>query len=110
MGRCDRTDYDLNQHIKTSGKSLDYFDPETNGRYVPYVIEPSLGVERLFLTVVCEAYDEENIGTEEKPDVRTVMRFHPALAPFKACNSSAFQEAQRAGRRALCRAFKALPC
>ena len=84
-GVADRTDYDLNQHIKTSGKSLDYFDPETNERYVPYVIEPSLGVERLFLTVVCEAYDEENIGTEEKPDVRTVMRFHPALAPFKAC-------------------------
>ena len=84
-GVADRTDYDLNQHIKTSGKSLDYFDPETNERYVPYVIEPSLGVERLFLTVVCEAYDEENIGTEDKPDVRTVMRFHPALAPFKAC-------------------------
>jgi glycyl-tRNA synthetase len=84
-GVADRTDYDLNQHIKTSGKTLDYFDPETNERYVPYVIEPSLGVERLFLSVVCEAYDEENIGTEEKPDVRTVMRFHPALAPFKAC-------------------------
>ena len=84
-GVADRTDYDLNQHIKTSGKTLDYFDPETNERYVPYVIEPSLGVERLFLTVLVEAYDEENIGTEEKPDVRTVMRFHPALAPFKAC-------------------------
>jgi glycyl-tRNA synthetase len=84
-GVADRTDYDLTQHIKTSGKSLDYFDPETNERYVPYVIEPSLGVERLFLAVVVEAYDEENIGTEEKPDVRTVMRFHPALAPFKAC-------------------------
>ncbi len=83
-GVADRTDYDLNQHIKTSGKSLDYLDPETNERYVPYVIEPSLGVERLFLAVVCEAYDEENIGTEEKPDVRTVMRFHPALAPVKA--------------------------
>jgi len=84
-GIADRTDYDLNQHIKTSGKSLDYFDPETNERYIPYVIEPSLGVERLFLTVLTEAYDEENIGTEEKPDVRTVMHFHPALAPFKAC-------------------------
>ena len=82
-GVADRTDYDLNQHIKTSGKSLDYFDPETNERYVPYVIEPSLGVERLFLAVVCEAYDEENIGTEEKPDMRTVMHFHPALAPVK---------------------------
>ncbi len=84
-GIADRTDYDLNQHIKTSGKSLDYFDPETNERYVPYVIEPSLGVERLFLTIVTEAYDEENIGTEEKPDIRTVMHFHPAIAPFKAC-------------------------
>ncbi len=84
-GVADRTDYDLTQHINTSGKTLDYFDPETNERYVPYVIEPSLGVERLFLTVVTEAYDEENIGTEDKPDVRTVMRFHPALAPFKAC-------------------------
>ena len=84
-GVADRTDYDLTQHIKTSGKTLDYFDPETNERYVPYVIEPSLGVERLFLTVLVEAYDEENIGTEDKPDVRTVMRFHPALAPFKAC-------------------------
>ena len=84
-GVADRTDYDLTQHINTSGKSLDYFDPETNERYIPYVIEPSLGVERLFLTIVVEAYDEENIGTEEKPDVRTVMHFHPALAPFKAC-------------------------
>jgi len=84
-GVADRTDYDLTQHIKTSGKTLDYFDPETNERYVPYVIEPSLGVERLFLTILVEAYDEENLGTEDKPDVRTVMRFHPALAPFKAC-------------------------
>ena len=84
-GVADRTDYDLTQHINTSGKTLDYFDPETNERYVPYVIEPSLGVERLFLTVLVEAYDEENLGTEDKPDVRTVMRFHPALAPYKAC-------------------------
>ena len=84
-GIADRTDYDLNQHIKVSGKALDYFDPETNERYVPYVIEPSLGVERLFLTVITEAYDEEDIGTPDKPDVRTVMHFHPALAPFKAC-------------------------
>ena len=84
-GVADRTDYDLTQHLNTSGQSLDYFDPETNERYVPYVIEPSLGVERLFLTVLVEAYDEENLGTEEKPDIRTVMRFHPALAPFKAC-------------------------
>ncbi len=83
-GVADRTDYDLTQHIKTSGKTLDYFDPETNERYVPYVIEPSLGVERLFLSVLTDAYDEENLGTEEKPDIRAVLRIHPALAPFKA--------------------------
>ncbi len=80
-GVADRTDYDLTQHIKTSGKSLEYFDPETNEKYVPYVIEPSLGVERLFLSIVCEAYDEEEIGDG---DVRTVMHLHPALAPVKA--------------------------
>ena len=80
-GVADRTDYDLNQHIKTSGKQLDYFDPETNERYVHYVIEPSLGVERLFLALLTEAYDEEEIAPG---DVRTVMHFHPALAPFKA--------------------------
>lgn len=82
-GVADRTDYDLTQHIKTSGKSLDYFDPETNERYVPYVIEPSLGVERLFLTILTEAYDEEMID-EAKNDMRTVLHFHPTLAPFKA--------------------------
>ena len=80
-GVADRTDYDLTQHMKTSGKSLEYFDPETNEKYVPYVIEPSLGVERLFLAVVCDAYDEEAL---EDGTSRTVMRFHPALAPVKA--------------------------
>ena len=88
-GVADRTDYDLTQHINTSGKSLEYFDPETNEKYIPYVIEPSLGVERLFLSVVTGAYDEEELTTtdkngNEKKDVRTVMHFHPALAPFKA--------------------------
>ena len=88
-GIADRTDYDLNQHIKTRGKSLEYFDPETNEKYVPYVIEPSLGVERLFLSIVTEAYDEEELVSvdkngNEKKEIRTVMRFHPALAPFKA--------------------------
>lgn len=81
-GIADRTDYDLSQHIKTSGKSLDYFDPETNERYVPYVIEPSLGVERLFLALLTEAYDEE-IVDEAKNDKRVVLRLHPTLAPFK---------------------------
>jgi len=83
-GIADRTDYDLTQHMKTSGKSLEYFDPETNEKYIPYVIEPSLGVERLFLTIVSEAYDEEEIGEGDKSDVRTVMHLHPALAPVKA--------------------------
>ncbi|MCI5752974.1 MAG: glycine--tRNA ligase [Oscillospiraceae bacterium] len=83
-GIADRTDYDLTQHMKVSGKSLEYFDPETNEKYVPYVIEPSLGVERLFLSIICEAYDEENIGEGGKADVRTVMHLHPALAPVKA--------------------------
>ena len=82
-GIADRTDYDLTQHIKTSGKNLEYFDQETNEKYVPYVIEPSLGVERLFLAVLTEAYDEEIID-EAKNDKRVVLRFHPALAPFKA--------------------------
>ncbi len=82
-GVADRTDYDLTQHINTSGKGLDYFDPETNERYIPYVIEPSLGVERLFLTILTEAYDEEVID-EAKNDTRVVLHFHPTLAPFKA--------------------------
>ena len=81
-GIADRTDYDLTQHQKTSGKSLEYFDPDDNSKYIPYVIEPSLGVERLFLSIVVEAYDEEDLG---EGDVRTVMRLHPALAPIKAC-------------------------
>ena len=80
-GVADRTDYDLTQHMKTSGKSLEYFDPETNEKYVPYVIEPSLGVERLFLALVCDAYDEETL---EDGTSRTVMHLHPALAPVKA--------------------------
>ncbi len=81
-GIADRTDYDLTQHQNHSGKSLEYFDPEDNTKYIPYVIEPSLGVERLFLSIVTEAYDEEVIDAE-KNDVRTVMRLHPALAPYK---------------------------
>ena len=81
-GVADRTDYDLTQHINESGKDLSYFDPETNEHYVPYVIEPSLGVERLFLSLLVEAYDEEVVDAE-KNDTRVVMHFHPAIAPFK---------------------------
>ena len=82
-GVADRTDYDLTQHQNTSGKDMTYFDPETNEHYIPYVVEPSLGVERSLLAVLCDAYDEEVID-EAKNDVRTVLRFHPALAPIKA--------------------------
>ena len=80
-GIADRTDYDLNQHIKHSGKSLEYFDPDDNSKYVPYVVEPSLGADRVALAFLCEAYDEEDLG---EGDVRTVLRLHPALAPVKA--------------------------
>ncbi len=82
-GVADRTDYDLTQHQNTSGKDLTYFDQETGEHYIPYVVEPSLGVERSVLAVLCDAYDEEIVGPE-KNDVRVVMHLHPALAPFKA--------------------------
>ena len=82
-GVADRTDYDLNQHQTVSGKDLTYFDPETNERYIPYVVEPSLGVERSVLAVLVDAYDEEVVDAE-KNDVRVVLHLHPALAPYKA--------------------------
>ena len=80
-GVADRTDYDLTQHQNTSGKDMTYFDQETNSHYIPYVVEPSLGVERSFLAFLCDAYDEEKIDDK---DTRVVMRLHPALAPYKA--------------------------
>ncbi len=80
-GIADRTDYDLNQHMKASGKSLEYFDPCDNSRYVPYVIEPSLGADRMTLAFLCNAYDEEYINQN---DMRTVLHLHPALSPYKA--------------------------
>ena len=82
-GVADRTNYDLTQHQEHSGKSLEYMDQEENTKYIPYVIEPSLGVERLFLSIVTEAYDEEVVDAE-KNDTRVVMHLHPALAPYKA--------------------------
>ena len=82
-GIADRTDYDLGRHQEASGKSLDYFDPDTKERYIPYVIEPSLGCDRVALAFLCDAYDEEVVDAE-KNDVRTVLRLHPFLAPFKA--------------------------
>ena len=80
-GVADRTDYDLSQHAEHSGEPMEYFDPETNEKYVPYVIEPSLGADRVTLAFLCNAYDEEE---DEKGDKRVVLRLHPALAPFKA--------------------------
>ena len=82
-GVADRTDYDLTQHQTVSGRDLTYFDPETNERYIPYVVEPSLGVERSVLAVLVDAYDEEVVDAE-KNDVRVVLHLHPALAPYKA--------------------------
>lgn len=80
-GIADRTDYDLNRHIETSGEDLRYIDPVTNEKYVPYCIEPSLGADRVALAFLCNAYEEEDLG---EGDSRTVLRLHPALAPFKA--------------------------
>ena len=80
-GIADRTDYDLTQHQNHSGKSLEYLDPMTNERYIPYCIEPSLGVDRMVLAFLCNAYEEQEL---EGGDVRTVLHLHPALAPYKA--------------------------
>ncbi len=80
-GIADRTNYDLTQHAEHSGESMEYFDPETNEKYIPYVVEPSLGADRVALAFLVEAYDEETVGEN---DVRVVMHLHPALAPFKA--------------------------
>ena len=82
-GIADRTDYDLGRHQEASGKDLTYFDQEANEHYIPYVIEPSLGCDRVALAFLCEAYDEEVVDAE-KNDVRVVLHLHPALAPFKA--------------------------
>jgi glycyl-tRNA synthetase len=79
-----RTDYDLQQHIKASGKPLDYFDEETKQRFVPHVVEPSAGVDRTVLALICEAYDEDTAPDEKgKLETRIVLRFHPRMAPIK---------------------------
>jgi glycyl-tRNA synthetase len=80
-GIADRTNFDLTQHMKFAKENMEYLDPETNEKYIPYVIEPSLGVTRLALALMCEAYDEEVI---KEDDTRIVMRLHPVLAPYKA--------------------------
>ena len=81
-GIADRTDFDLKQHMEHSGESLEYSDPETGEKYIPYCIEPSLGADRVALALITEAYDEEVVDAE-KNDVRTVLRFHPFIAPVK---------------------------
>ena len=85
-GVADRTDYDLSQHQKVSGVDMTYFDQEKNEHYIPYVVEPSLGADRVTLAFLVEAYDEEVVGQDKngKDDIRVVLHFHPALAPFKA--------------------------
>lgn len=80
-GIADRTDYDLKQHMDHSGEDMNYLDPVTNEKYIPYCIEPSLGADRVTLAFLVDAFDEEEL---EGGDVRTVLRLHPALAPFKA--------------------------
>ncbi|MED3661536.1 glycine--tRNA ligase [Ureibacillus sp. FSL K6-8385] len=80
-GIADRTDFDLKQHMEYSGEDFTYVDPVTNERYIPYCIEPSVGADRVTLAFLCDAYDEEELENGEK---RTVLRFHPVLAPFKA--------------------------
>jgi len=81
-GVADRTDFDLKAHQEHSGENMEYFDQETGEKYIPYVIEPSLGVDRMLLSFLIDAYDEEVVDAE-KNDVRTVLRLHPALAPYK---------------------------
>ena len=84
-GIADRTDFDLNRHMEHSGQDLSYRDPETNEKYVPYCIEPSLGADRITLAFLVNAYEEEELSDEKSTDdKRTVMHFHPAIAPFKA--------------------------
>ena len=79
-GIADRTDYDLGRHQEVSGENMDYMDPITNERFIPYVVEPSLGADRMALAFLCNAYEEEQLEN----DTRVVLHLHPALAPFKA--------------------------
>jgi glycyl-tRNA synthetase len=80
-GIADRTDFDLKQHSQLSGKTLEFFDQESGGHYIPYVIEPSLGTDRAALALLVDGYDEEEVEGE----TRAILHLHPALAPFKAC-------------------------
>lgn len=79
-----RTDFDLKQHQEFSKKKMQYFDPEINQNYIPYVVETSVGLDRLFLTVIANSLVHEDLSTEDKQDSRVVLKFHPAIAPVKA--------------------------
>ena len=83
-GIADRTDYDLTQHQNTSGKDLTYLDPTTNEKFLPYVVEPAVGVERLFFMFFTDAYDEQIVKNGDNEETRIVMHFSPVLAPVKA--------------------------
>ena len=102
-GIADRTDYDLKQHMEHSGKTLEYFDAETNEKYIPYVIEPSLGADRVTLAFLCNAYHKEEL---EGGESRVVLKLHPALAPFKACvlplSKKLSQEAKKIQKQLAC--------
>jgi glycyl-tRNA synthetase len=82
-GIAKRTDFDLKAHATASGQKLDYFDPQTNERYTPYVIEPAAGATRTMAAFLLAAYDEETLEGSGKDDTRTVLRLHPRLAPYK---------------------------
>ena len=93
-GIADRTNYDLTKHMEHSKTSMEYLDPTTNTKYVPYCVEPAVGVERVFLSVFSDAYDEEVISEN---DTRVVMHLHPALAPIKACITPLTKKQSEAG-------------
>ncbi len=106
-GIADRTDYDLKQHANHSGESMDYIDPVTNERYVPYCVEPSLGADRVALAFLCEAYDEEEVS---EGDVRTVLRLHPALAPVKAAILPLSKKLSEGANEVFEKLVKKFPC
>ena len=106
-GIADRTDYDLSCHIKQSGESLEYFDPETNEHYIPYVVEPSLGADRAALALLVDAYDEEEIS---EGDVRVVLRLHPFLAPYKCAVLPLSKKLSAEADEAFCELSKYFNC
>ncbi len=106
-GLASRTDYDLRRHAEFSGKNLEYIDQDASKRYLPYVVEPALGLNRLFLAILCDAYDVEDAGTKEQ---RVVLRLHPTVAPVKAGifplqKKDGLPEIAREIYRTLCRRF-----